>query len=174
MPKPRKAASTTGNSFPVSVMMVFCAPGGKPWDTGHWDVAGVVAGESLAADEGASNPVHADSGDQRTLWPGFRLELYRDDAAGYYHNLMGTEPRVFVVCREAAAGRLEPAMVTLSYDEAAAYTEVEEEVFAVPMPPEIYRWAERFVLEHYVPERKKKRKREDWKKPGHGAHVQRR
>jgi hypothetical protein len=43
--------------------------------------------------------------------------------------------------------------------------EVEEDVFSVPMPAEIYRWVENFVLQHYVPERRKKRKREDWKKP---------
>jgi len=38
----------------------------------------------------------------------------------------------------------------------------------------VYRWAEKFVLEHYVPEKKKKRKRENWKKPKQGTHVQRR
>jgi hypothetical protein len=65
-------------------------------------------------------------------------------------------------------------MVTLSYDEAAAYTEVEEEVFAVPMPPEVYRWVENYVLEHYVPEKRRKRKRVDWKRPALDKYVQER
>ena len=35
-----------------------------------------------------------------------------------------------------------------------------------PMPGELYHWAERFVLEHYVPEKKRKRKRNNWKESG--------
>lgn len=170
-----KPESVTASSFPVSVLMVFREPGDQPWDTGHWDVMGVVAGNSLAGDARDDGvPINTDSSDRQFLWPGFRLELFKDDAGSYYHNLMGSKPRIFVVCREGDSGRLEPFMATPSYDEAAAYTEVEEEVFAVPMPPEVYRWAEKFVLEHYVPEKKKKRKRENWKKPKQGTHVQRR
>jgi hypothetical protein len=154
--------------------MVFREPGDQPWDLGRWDVAGVIAGESWGGDERECVPIHTESSDGQFLWPDFRLKLFKDDAGSYYHNLMGVEPRVFVVCRESDSGRLKPFLVTLSYDEAAAYTEVEEEVFAVPMPPEVYRWTENFVLEHYVPKKRRKRKREDWKKSGSGEHIQRR
>jgi hypothetical protein len=44
--------------------------------------------------------------------------------------------------------------------------ETEELVESVDMPAELYRWAERFVLEHYVPKKRKKRKRDDWKARG--------
>jgi hypothetical protein len=152
--------------------MIFREPGDQPWDMGRWDVAGVIAGESQIDDERACVPIHTESSNRQFLWPDFRLELFRDDAGSYYHNLMGIEPRVFVLCREKDSGKLEPFQVTLSYDEAAAYTEVEEEVFAVPMPPEVYRWVENFVLEHYVPEKRRKRKREDWKKSGLVGHAQ--
>ena len=57
----------------------------------------------------------------------------------------------------------QPTMVSLSFDEAHAYLESEQEVFAVPVPPEIYRWAEAFVLSHYVPEKKIKRKLKNWR-----------
>jgi hypothetical protein len=46
--------------------------------------------------------------------------------------------------------------------------ETDEIVETVAMPPELYRWAERFVLEHYVPEKRKKRKRDNWKEDGRG------
>jgi hypothetical protein len=36
-------------------------------------------------------------------------------------------------------------------------------VYAVPMPPELYRWCELFVLNHYVPEQKKKRRLKNWR-----------
>jgi hypothetical protein len=36
------------------------------------------------------------------------------------------------------------------------------------MPAELYRWAERFVLEHYFPEKHRKRKRDNWKEDTRG------
>ena len=51
-----------------------------------------------------------------------------------------------------------PYLVTLNADEAHAYGEGGSEVFHVPLPAELYVWVERFVLTHYVPEKKVKRK----------------
>ena len=51
--------------------------------------------------------------------------------------------------------------------------ESDEAVESVAMPVELYRFVEQFVLEHYLPEKKKKRKRDNWKEganerpPGH-------
>ena len=53
-------------------------------------------------------------------------------------------------------------LLTLSFDEAHAYLEGDENLYTVPMPPEIYRWVEAYVLAHYVPEKRTKRKRRDW------------
>jgi hypothetical protein len=150
-------------AFPVAVLTMFRHPGGHAWDDGHWEVTGVVAGGDPGLEEIGMTQVRSESGETHYLWRGLALSLFRDEAASYYHNLAGEQPRVFVVCRRDEGGVLRPVITTLSYDEAASYTEVEEEVFSVPMPPEVYRWVEAFVLEHYVPEKRKKRKREDWK-----------
>jgi hypothetical protein len=57
-----------------------------------------------------------------------------------------------------------PFLVSLSFDEANAYLETDDvDVFPVAMPPELYRWIEAFVLAHYVPEPRRKRKRDDWR-----------
>ena len=78
---------------------------------------------------------------------------------------MASRPSVFVVCAEDEDGEPpRPVHATVSYGEASAYMETDEPVFSVPMPPEIYRWVEGFVLEHYVPEPPRKRRREDWKR----------
>ena len=106
--------------------------------------------------------IHSDADSEQFLWTGFAINLHTDAAESYYFNLMGEKPSVFVVCR-LEHGRLQPFLVTCSYDEADAYMEVDESVSAVAMPPEIYRWCEAFVLAHYVPEKKRKRKRDNWK-----------
>jgi hypothetical protein len=42
--------------------------------------------------------------------------------------------------------------------------ETDDRVYSVPMPEQVHQWVERFVIEHYVPLQKKKRKRQQWAK----------
>ncbi len=153
-------------TFPIGVLMERQPVTGNRWIDERWEAVGVVAGEAIA-EPAEPRLVHTDGTLERYLHPGFALELHRDDAPSYYSNLMASNPSVFIVCRrEDDATAPEPFLVSVSYGEASAFMEGEEEVFAAPMPPEIYRWVEAYVLEHYVPEAPRKRKREDWKKGG--------
>ena len=89
--------------------------------------------------------------------------MYKDEAESYYHNLMAPNPCLYVILRDNEQGQPEPFRVSASFDEANAYTEVDENAYPVAMPGELYNWVERFVLTHYVPEQRKKRKRKNWK-----------
>jgi hypothetical protein len=40
--------------------------------------------------------------------------------------------------------------------------ETDDRVYSVPMPEQVHQQVERFVVENYVPEQKKKRKRQQW------------
>jgi len=95
-------------------------------------------------------------------WRGCRACPWRNECESYYCNLISDRPAVYLVCREED-DRPEPFLATLSYDEASSYIEGGDSAHPVAMPPEVYRWLERYVLEHYVPEKKLKRKRDDWK-----------
>ena len=55
-----------------------------------------------------------------------------------------------------------PKNVVALFDEAHAYLEGEDEIYAVDVPPELYLWAEAFVIANYFPEKKRKRKLRDW------------
>lgn len=138
-----------------------------PWQSYRWEVIGVVTGgERKTAGLEQVN----DLGDtQQFLFSGLQVALYEDECESYYHNLKSPNPGCFVVARrdendlDAAP---EPFVITLSFDEAHAYQEGDDLVFAVPIPAEMYRWTEAYVIDHYAPEKRKKRKRKDWK---HGA-----
>jgi hypothetical protein len=138
------------------------------WIDGRWAVTGVVAGEQLADNGLHSKLVHSSEAGQQYLWSGLSVELHPDDAESYYCNLMSDHPGVFVICSEAQDEPLQPAIVTLSYGEAASYMETDQRVERVEMPAELYRWLEQYVLANYVPEKKKKRKRDDWKRSDRG------
>lgn len=149
-----------GKRFAVSVLVDYLPTPANRWQEGRWRVAGVVSDSSRAH----SGPRRLRMpGQDACLWSGLVVELHRDDAESYYYNLISERPRIFVVCTHTSDGGLHPFIVTLSYDEAASYMESDELVEAVGMPAELYRWVEEFVLEHYVPQPRKKRKRDNWK-----------
>ncbi len=151
------------HSFPVSILVDYLDTPDNRWQAGRWCVNGVVAG-GQGQEEGVKQiPLRADSGQRQVLWTGFSVELHKDDAESYYFNIVSDTPRIFVICTLDEGGPLRPLIVTLSYDEASSYMESDDIVEAVAMPGELYRWVEPFVLEHYLPQKKKKRKRDNWK-----------
>ena len=157
------------DAFSVSVIVEFIETQDNRWETGRWQVAGVVA---TGPDDGEETPprqLHAATEGRQYLYTGLDLRLFRDDAESYYYNLVSDNPSVFVICNQETGEPLQPFIATLSYGEATSYMETDEIVETVAMPPELYRWTERFVLEHYVPEKRKKRKRDNWKETDHGS-----
>jgi len=158
--------TSSPDSFSVSVLLEFCKARDCRWEDGHWRVTGVVTGN---AEEGAAvRQLHAKAQGQQFLCSGLRVQLHRDDAESYYYNLVSDNPRVFIICSEAEGQPPAPIIATLSYAEATSYMETDRMVESVEMPPELYRWAEGFVLQHYVPEKRRKRKRDNWKEADNG------
>jgi hypothetical protein len=151
------------DTFPVSVIVEYRKARDSRWEDGHWQVSGVVAGSEVIDTGAGARQLHALAEGRQYLWSGLRVQLHRDDAASYYFNLVSDNPRVFIICREEVGQAPRPLIATLSYAEATSYMETDAMVESVDMPAELYHWAERFVLEHYVPEKRKKRKRENWK-----------
>jgi hypothetical protein len=154
--------------YPVAVMVEFQIIDDNRWVEGRWVVTGVLAGEQLAADSIRCRQIHASEAGQQYLWSGFSIELHKDDAESYYCNLVSDHPSAFVVCSEKPGEPLQPAIVTLSYGEATSYMETDARVERVAMPAELYRRLEHYVLDNYAPEKKKKRKRDNWKEGDRG------
>ena len=149
------------DAFQVAVLMER-RPGVTRWQPFSWTAVGLLAGEVAASGQDEPAPMPADEGRERALWRGYKVKLHADEAESYYFNLMSASPQAFVVMRDDENGRRKPDLVTLCFDEANAYTEGDEEVHNVPMPPELAKWLEAFVIAHYVPEKRIKRKRRSW------------
>lgn len=148
-------------TFALSVVMQQ-SPSNSPWERHHWQAVGVLAAEQQTAVGQKVELIYQQGQVSRYLYPGFTLRLHLDECESYYHNLLSSEPRCYVVATEEE-GTPVPFLVSFSFDEAHAYLEGDETVYAVVVPAEIYRWAEAFVLAHYVPAKRTKRKRDDWK-----------
>ncbi len=96
----------------------------------------------------------------RTLHPGFRLELFRDECEGYHLNLTSGAPVWFVMWRsdDEDPSRAWPEIVSLSYHEAGRWLDAQEHVDNLPLPPELVAWLQAFTDEHYRPEPKRRRR----------------
>ena len=149
-------------SLPVAVILGRRTVSRSGWSVPSWRAVGVVAGGHLPTGEARAQPVHSGDDEEHFLWGGLRLDLYRDATEAYWSNLMGQQPCLFVLCAKQDDGLVEPLSVTADLHEASSGMEGDDEVFAAAMPPEVYQDVERFVVEHHVPEEKRKRKRTDW------------
>ena len=105
---------------------------------------------------------------QRTLHPGFRLELFPDQGEGYHLNLVTGAPVWFVVWRtdDEDPSRAWPETVSLSYNEAGRWLDAQERVDNVPLQPELAVWLQAYTDEHYRPEPKQRRRPQSFVTPG--------
>ena len=89
------------------------------WQPWRWSLDSVVINEPAFGAE--PRALITDTNAQRWLFPGFRVELFRDDAEGYHLNLTSPAPCWFVMWRmdEDAGDGTEPlarpVAVSLSY-----------------------------------------------------------
>ena len=156
--------------LPVTVLLERYVVARRFWSLPAWRLNGVVAGDELARDgRGGRRVRELEDGGELWSWSGYRITLYKDACERYWHALIGERPLVYVVCRDAAASAvaagaspIEPLVVTVDYDEATAFGETDERVLSAPIPGDVYRHMEAFVLEHYRPVRQEKRRRRDW------------
>lgn len=168
-PQADKLTPGLPRSFPVSVIME-SRPSNNKWVDEIWDAVGLVALEGKLEVSDDKKPKVIEQGDSKQLiYSGLKITLYLDECESYYHNLMSPEPGCFIVAREDEESIENsevpiPCLVTLSFDEAHSYLEGDDTVYAVPIPAELYRWAEAYILDNYSAEKRRKRKRVDWKK----------
>lgn len=149
--------------FPVGVVLE-SRPSISQWVDQIWAaVAVMVVGEPWRFKQDAPQLIQQSGSVTRYLRAGLWLQLYPDECESYYHNLMSPEPSCFVIAHSEGCDVMpDPFLVSMSYDEAHAYLEGEDEIYAVPIPAELYRWVEAFVLRNYAPEKRVKRKRKNW------------
>ena len=132
------------------------------WQPWRWSLAEVVLHEPAFGT--APRRLLETEREQRWLFPGFAVELFRDDAEGYHLNLTSPAPCWFVLWRrdeDAGDGQIplaRPVAVSLSYHDAGRWLDAQETVEQVPAPTEVLDVLRAFVTEHYQPEPKRRQR----------------
>ena len=132
------------------------------WQPWRWSLADVVPHEEAFGT--APRLLLQDANEERWLFPDMAVELFRDDAEGYYLNLASPAPCWFVLWRldeEAPEGQrplARPVAVSLSYHDAGRWLDAQEPVEQVPAPALVREWLQAFVDLHYQPEPRRRRR----------------
>lgn len=139
----------------------------------RWQAERWVLSEVLLEDAGFGPLprllLHSES-EERWLHPGLVVELFADEAAGYYLNVTTAAPSWFVKWRMEPQAALAaqpvalPLAVTLSYDEAARWLDAQETVEQLPAPQPVVEWLREFVQQHYQSEPRQRQRPESFKR----------
>jgi len=138
------------------------------WQEWRWVFDSVLPDEAGAGSQ--PRLVHqTEGGEQRWLHPGFVVELFADDAEGYFLNATTDAPCWFVMWRMeempgiAPEPIARPALVSLSYHDAGRLLDAQEMVEQVPAQPEVVQWLRDWVEQHYWAEPKRRKRPESFK-----------
>lgn len=132
------------------------------WQPWRWELAEVVPQQEGFGTE--PRLLREAGGEERWLHPGFRVELFRDDAEGYYLNCTTEAPCWFVLWRMEEEATISdepiprPVAVSVSYHDAGRWLDAQETVEQVPAPAEVVEWMRAFADAHYVPEPRKRKR----------------
>ena len=143
-------------TFALSVVMEKIAINNR-WQSEKWQLAGVLPDDGSQT---APRILVEREGLMHQLFPGFLVEVFRDEGEGYYLNVTAPEPKIFVTWRVDEAsdnGAIYPHLITLSYNEAARWMDAQEKVEGIAMPADILSALSAWVAENYEPPVKKQR-----------------
>lgn len=150
----------------------------RRWQPARWVLEDVIPHEPRYGTD--ARLLERDGELQRWLFPDHRVELYADDAEGYYLNRTSPSPCWFVMWRleeprpdvtdagsvfPAAVPRGVPVAVSLSYHDAGRWLDAQETVEQVPAAPAVVRWLHEFIEAHYRPEPRQRRRPSSFRSP---------
>jgi hypothetical protein len=149
----------------------------NPWASYRW-VPQEVLPDFGQFNSNSSNVISGqflgrDADGESWLFTGYELDLFLDEAEGYYLNVSATTPSWFVMWRleedieryideqSIALAKSEstfavPHRICVSYNEAARLLDGGESVDAIPMTEQHAGWLQEYVNDHYRPEPKKR------------------
>src|SRR5687768_13886685 len=139
----------------------------SPWQPWRWVLDDVVLQQPGFGTE--VRRIHVDGQTEHWLHPGFTVELFRDDAEGYYLNATTDAPCWFVMWRMEETATVadeplpRPVIVSLSYHDAGRWLDAQETVEQVPAPAEVVEWMRSFADAHYVPEPRRRKRPESFR-----------
>ena len=129
------------------------------WQPWRWKLSEVVPHEPGFGTQ--ARCLRAGEGESLWLYPDWTVELFTDDAEGYWLNATSPTPAFFVMWRmsepeDAGEPMAVPHAVSLSYHDAGRWLDAQETVETAPASAEVIEWLRGFAEQHFAPEPKRR------------------
>lgn len=134
--------------YPVALLLGRTLKQSGRWQFPRWQVLGVLPYHvSPDSDALHCRQVHAGARDDHFLWSGLWLEFFRDGLQGYYQNITGMHPSLFVLCHSDDTGNsLNPISISANHADAEAHMESDGIVLETPLIAPFSNWLADYVL----------------------------
>ncbi len=131
------------------------------WQPWRWTLAEVVPHEPGFGQQ--PRCLRESEHDALWLYPDWVVELFPDDAEGYWLNATSPEPAFFVLWRlsepeDGSPPMAVPQAVSLSYHDAGRWLDAQETVETAPASPDLVQWIHDFAEQHFVPEPRRRQR----------------
>lgn len=131
------------------------------WQPWRWTLAEVVPHEPGFGQQ--PRCLRESENDALWLYPDWTVELFTDDAEGYWLNATSPVPAFFVLWRlsepeDGSPALAVPQAVSLSYHDAGRWLDAQETVETAPASPDLVEWILEFAERHFVPEPKRRQR----------------
>jgi hypothetical protein len=136
--------------YPVSLVLSRKWQQTGQWRFPKWEIVVVLP---FHANPNTNAPdyrhVHTEQDGEHILWSGLWLEFFRDGLQGYYENLTGVQPSLFVLCHDddSAAG-LRPIVVSANHADAEGHMEIDGMVLTTPLLVPYSTWMADYILQN--------------------------
>ncbi len=154
MPRPHVQVAVLMRREPVQGPMA-------RWQPWRWTLAEVVPHEPGFGEQ--PRCLRESAHDALWLYPDWTVELFPDDAEGYWLNATSPEPAFFVLWRlhepdDGSPALAVPQAVSLSYHDAGRWLDAQETVETAPAAADLVQWIRAFAEQHFVPEPKRRQR----------------
>lgn len=126
------------------------------WLKTRWTLLGTLPGLSQSELDAAAQQ------GELVIMPAMSVKLHRQFCEAYYLNLVAEHPKIYLICQQSDQLTPSPLILSVDFDEAAAYMEAAEPIYEAALTDELCVWLERYVMTYYRPKKLRKRKRRRW------------
>lgn len=136
--------------YPVSIVMSRKWHRSGQWHFPKWDIVAILPYHTTPNTNGVNcRHVHKGDDGEHFLWSGLWLEFFRDSLQGYYLNLAGMQPSLFVLCydNDTETG-LAPLIVSANHADAENHMEIDGIVLSTPLLVPFSTWLANYILDN--------------------------
>ncbi len=136
--------------YPISLVLSRKWHQSGQWQFPKWDIVVVLPYHTTPDTQNLNcRHIHTGEAGEHFLWSGLWLDFFRDGLQGYYQNLTGKRPSLFVLCHDDDTRTgMAPAVISANHADAEGHMESDGIVLSTPLVTPFSTWVAEYILQN--------------------------